>query len=174
MFPPSIELAPVEFEQQVAPMFAAYAPTLETTSIRHLVKIQGTDGIYEIDVLVTFAWMGLSYRTLVECKNHKNPIKRDDVQVLQSRLQSTGSQKGVVLSTSGFQKGAIEYAQAHGIALVQIVTGELIYQTRSAMAYNNRPQSPVKAAGYLVEINEKGNIGGRLIMPDQHWLTIDG
>jgi hypothetical protein len=40
--------------------------------------------------------------------------------VLEQKLQSTGSQKGMIFSTSPFQSGAIEFATAHGIALVHV------------------------------------------------------
>jgi len=69
---------------------------------------------------------------LIECKYHKNPIKREVVQVLLDKLRATGAQKGIVFSTVKFQKGAIEFAQAHGIALVMVANGKTMYVTRSA------------------------------------------
>jgi hypothetical protein len=44
--------------------------------------------------------------------------------VLNQKLQSTGSQKGLIFSTSQFQSGAIEFAIAHGIALVHVEWGK--------------------------------------------------
>ena len=35
-------------------------------------------------------------------------------------MRSLGAHKGIFISTSGFQSGAEEYANAHGIALIQI------------------------------------------------------
>jgi restriction system protein len=47
-------------------------------------------------------------------------------------MRSSGAQKAILFATNGFQKGALEYAKAHGIALVRILEGELTYETRSA------------------------------------------
>ncbi|WP_420917089.1 restriction endonuclease [Pseudomonas mosselii] len=92
---------------------------------------QGLDGEYEIDVTVRFSAFGTGFLVLIECKHHKNRIKRDVLQVLQSRVASVGTQKGIVFSTAGFQSGAIEYAKAHGLGTVQVVDGRSIYLTRS-------------------------------------------
>jgi restriction system protein len=48
---------------------------------------------------------------LIECKRHKEKVKRDLVMVLHQRLQSVGGQKAMLFSTAGFQTGAVEYAR---------------------------------------------------------------
>lgn len=73
----------------------------------------------------------MSFLVLVECKYHKNPVKREMILALHSKVVSVGAQKGAMFSTSGFQSGAIEYAAAHGIATVQIQDGRSSYFTRS-------------------------------------------
>ena len=45
-------------------------------------------------------------------------------------LRAIGAQKGIVVSTSNFQSGAIDYAKAHGIALIQMTETEEIFHTR--------------------------------------------
>jgi Restriction endonuclease len=67
---------------------------------------------------------GAIYRTLIECKRYSNPIEREIVMILLQKLQSTGSQKGMIFSTSPFQSGAIEFAKIHGIALVYVQWGK--------------------------------------------------
>jgi restriction system protein len=37
----------------------------------------------------------------------------------------------MIFSTAGFQEGAVQYAELHGIALVQIARGETTYFSRS-------------------------------------------
>ena len=59
-------------------------------------------------------------KILAECKQHKKRVGRDKVEVLESRLRSLGAQKGLLLSTAGFQSGAIQFAEKHGIALIQV------------------------------------------------------
>ena len=71
-------------------------------------------------------------KILAECKQHKKRVGRDKVEVLESRLRSLGAQKGILLSTAGFQSGAIEYAEAHGIALIQVFDTRVNWYSHSA------------------------------------------
>jgi hypothetical protein len=65
-------------------------------------------------------------------KRHRNPIKRELVQVLHSKMRSVGAHKGVMFSTAHFQSGALEYAKVHGIGLVFVTEGRLTIERRSA------------------------------------------
>jgi Protein of unknown function (DUF4238) len=47
-------------------------------------------------------------------------------------MQSVGAHKGVMFSTSGFQRGAVDFAKTHGIALVSVTEGRFMYETKSA------------------------------------------
>lgn len=59
-------------------------------------------------------------KVLGECKQYKNRVNREKVVVLADKVRALGAQKGILLSTAGFQSGAIQYAKKHGIALIQI------------------------------------------------------
>lgn len=59
---------------------------------------------------------------------------------MHAKAQAIGAQKSIVFSTSGFQKGAIEFATSAGVALVIFVDGRLTYVTRS--------REPLCEAGY--------------------------
>ncbi|SCY77596.1 restriction endonuclease [Butyrivibrio sp. INlla14] len=71
------------------------------------------------------------FKVLCECKQFKNPVKRDVVVLLDGKIRSLGAQKGIICSTSGFQKGAIKYAKEHGIALFQIYDKKCIAVSHS-------------------------------------------
>ena len=98
--------------------------------VNHLDPVEGLDGTYVIDVTARFRLAGMDFLILFECKRHKDPVKRSDVQVLLAKLQSTGAQKGVVVAATGFQSGALEFAAAHGIACVRLVDTAWTYITR--------------------------------------------
>lgn len=133
MFPPLDELSPTEFETLVESWFEKVGDTLESFEVAHLETLPGADGEYAIDVTVRFrAFQGAQFLVLVECKKHKNPIKREVIQVLHDRLRSVGGHKGFVVATTSFQSGAVEYATKHGIALVQVVCGGVMYIRASA------------------------------------------
>lgn len=130
-YPPA-DATPAEFEQFVVDVFRATEPEVEHLDVQLHERVAGVDGEYDMDGTVRFRWGGVDFLVLIEAKMHKNPIKRDVVQVISQKVQSTGAHKGVVVSTSNFQKGAVEFAKEHGIALVEVTEGRFTYHTRSA------------------------------------------
>lgn len=94
-------------------------------------KIKGNDGTYDFDVTVRFEFGGMAFTVLVEAKQHKNPIKRELVQVLHQKLQSVGAQKAAMISTAPYQAGALEFARQHGIALATLTEGRFTFETKS-------------------------------------------
>jgi restriction system protein len=163
-FPPVSQLTPERFERQVKAWLESVAKPLEAFSAKHLDSIDGVDGEYTIDVTARFqALGGASFLIVAECKKHKNPIKREVVQALRDKQQSVGAQKAMVFATSSFQSGAIEYASKHGIALVQIVSGQAVYiQARARRELRPIPEGAEDFAGLYYGQNPDG----RLIFPE--------
>ena len=127
-FPNIEEITPIEYERQVKAWLESVSTPLEAFSATHSEGCTAMDGEYEIDIVARFtAFAGAHFVVVVECKKHKHRIKRDVVQVLQAKQRAMGAQKAMIVSTAGFQSGAIDYAQRHGIALIQIVSGAAIY-----------------------------------------------
>ena len=126
-----ITLSPSEFEEAVKAILDGAGVPLKDYQSEHLASLTGVDGDYIIDVSVTFSALGADFLVLVECKHEKRRTERQDVQILHSKIQSLGAQKGMIFSTAGFQEGAIQYAELHGLALVQIAKGETTYFSRS-------------------------------------------
>ena len=101
--------------------------------------------------------MGTLIKVLIECKHHRTPIKREVIQVLNDRIKSLGAQKGILFSTSKFQSGCIEYAEQHGIALVRLIEGKYLYETKSFDKLNRYiPEGPSKYVGEYI-YDKKGN-----------------
>ena len=111
-----------EFEVFCMETLKAYAEreNLQNFSIKHDQKIESDDGTYQIDVIAEYTALGAKNVVLIECKKHSNSVKRDVVTNLHAKLQSLGAHKGIIISTVGFQRGAVQYAEKHGIALWQI------------------------------------------------------
>src|SRR5262249_44015072 len=80
----------------------------------------------QIDLLYKFRFAGVDYLTLAECKTNGRPLSRDYVQVLADKVRSLGAHKGVLFSTSGFQRAAIRYAEARGVGLVHVRRGNFV------------------------------------------------
>jgi Restriction endonuclease len=128
---PSADITPQEFEEFVVELLESVGPSVEGLVVTPHEKIQGADGVYDFDATVRFELGGMSFLVLIEAKRHSNPIKRELVQVLHAKLQSVGAQKAAMVSTASYQRGAVDYAQQHGIALAKVTEGRFILETRA-------------------------------------------
>jgi len=159
-----INLTPKQFEEEVENLLIKLGVGLVEFKVQRLENIDGADGSYEIDVTARFEALGVNFLVLIECKHHKNPIKRDVVQVLFDRLRAVGGHKGMIFSTARFQRGAIEFARAHGIALVQVADGLTSFATRSYEAPQASPlPSGLPYVGWMIGLTEDGDETFKLI-----------
>lgn len=124
-------VTPREYELAVKNILDGAAIDLAEFHSEHLEKVEGVDGSYVIDVTVRFNALGANFLVLIECKHERRKVERQDVQVLYDKIRSAGAQKGMLFSVAGFQAGAIEYADIHGIALVQLASGSSTWFTKS-------------------------------------------
>lgn len=115
-------ITPLEFENFCMETLKVFAEkeNLQNFVIRHNQKVETHDSTYQIDVLAEYIALGCKNTLLVECKKHTNSIKRSVVTDLYSKIQSAGAQKGLLISTAGFQSDAVKFAGEHGIALWQV------------------------------------------------------
>ncbi|MGH9822444.1 MAG: restriction endonuclease [Blastocatellia bacterium] len=119
MKPEAYEEIVADICRQFAADFCRLADPKEVVSVRQRNKFTGRSGqVHEIDVSVEFTMSGLTFITLIECKHWQRPVGIEEVMVLKQRLEDIGAQKGVLVSSRGFQKGAVVFAKSHGIALV--------------------------------------------------------
>lgn len=127
-------MTPTEFELHCMEILWGYAEEekLPAFKIEHDVKLTSSDGTYQIDVYATYTALGAEMKILAECKQYKKRVGRDKVEVLESRLRSLGAQKGILLSTAGFQSGAIQFAEKHGIALIQVFDTRVNWYSHSS------------------------------------------
>jgi restriction system protein len=150
-------MSPKEFEVEVAGLLEKAGVRLPEFRVQTLEPVIGVDGEYAIDVTARFEVLGMSFLVLVECKHHKNPIKREVVQILHTKLQSTGAQKGMIIATAGFQSGALEYAKVHGIALLEVADGMINCLMKSAYAEKYRPDFIPQYAAQIVSVADDGH-----------------
>ncbi|MGH6870034.1 MAG: restriction endonuclease [Rhizomicrobium sp.] len=156
-YPPP-RLTPEEFELEVKKNLDSAAVGLSDYKSRHREIVAGADGEYEIDITARFTALGANYLTLVECKHYRRPVGREKVQALWTKMQSVGAQKGILFSVSGFQSGAVEFAEAHGIGLVEFVDGRSSwvrksYEDEGPIPWKRVPDYIPRIAGWL----RKGN-----------------
>ena len=128
----SAELTPEKFEMQVVDWLQAAGNMLDKFKVTHRKTLSGDGGDYEFDAVVECTVLsGARLTILVECKRHSRPIEREKINLIHAKLRAVDAHKAIVFSTSGFQSGAIKYATSKKIALVTLVDGSFLYQTRS-------------------------------------------
>jgi len=122
-------ISPTEYERYCTEILKNYAEEekLKDFSIQHNVVLTSDDGTYQLDIYATFVALGVEFKVIAECKRYTNPVNREKVVVLADKVKSLGAHKGILISTSGFQSGAYEYAKKHGIALIQVLDKHIVH-----------------------------------------------
>jgi Restriction endonuclease len=128
---PAADITPAEFERFVVALLESVSPSVEALQVTLHDRIRGVDGLYDFDATVRFGLGGMRFLVLVEAKRHNNPIKRELVQVLHDKLRSVGAHKAAMIATAPYQRGALEYANKHGIALATVTEGRFTFETKS-------------------------------------------
>ena len=165
----SAELTPEKFEKQVVDWLHDTGYMLDNFKVTHRKNLSGPGGNYEFDAVVECTVLcGAQLTILVECKRHSRPIEREKIISIYGKLRDVEANKAMVFSTSGFQSGAIRYATSKKIALVTVVDGTFLYQTRSADSSDTDAPPPPWAnlpdfAGIFMESTEAGVISCTVI-----------
>lgn len=155
----SVDITPDEYERQVVALLRNLGSSLVDFHIDHLHRLTGAGGEYEFDGIAKFTvFEGAKIVVLVECKRHTKSVKRDVIMIMHAKLNDVGAHKGIIFSTSGFQRGALEYASTYGIATVTFIDGKMLYETRDAGSSGKPPPwlfLPKFAGWYLTEDDGK-------------------
>ncbi|CAM3977396.1 hypothetical protein CCOS865_02254 [Pseudomonas reidholzensis] len=81
----------------------------------------GRDGAeYQIDVYYEFEVVGIRHRVAIECKNTKRRTERNDVLAFKAKIDEFSDVIGVIVSASGFQSGAKDFAERNRISALSI------------------------------------------------------
>jgi hypothetical protein len=118
-------MSPTKYEQFVARLVALLSANdlITPPGVLHKKKYTGRSGEeYEIDVSYTFSVANANYLTLVECKKWNSNVERTIVSAFKTVLDDIGAHKGIIVTTKGFQSGAIGAAEAYGIGLFKLST----------------------------------------------------
>jgi restriction system protein len=127
-----LAMTPVEFEIFVRLYLEEQGGNLKDFRTQHLENMKGTDGDYVIDVTARFEAIGADFLVLIECKRYtSDPVEREEVLALNQKKDSIGAHKAMMFTTSTFRKGAIKFAAANRIALIQITANEVNYAVKS-------------------------------------------
>lgn len=109
-----------KFEDFVAYVYQSLLDLNDCASIvSKRAKVKGFDGLEgEIDVYYEFEHLNLTYRVAIECKDWNTPVTAKEVRDFYAKIEKLNNVAGVMISTSGYQSGAIEWAKGRGIILM--------------------------------------------------------
>ena len=128
---PPVQITPDDYERQVV-VWLRQQHRFESFEVHRQEKIRGSGGEYTFDGVAKFTALGgAEFIVLVECKQHRRRVARDYMLTLHQKQQDVGAHKAMMFSTAGFQRGALEYAQKHGIAAVHFADGRTAWCARS-------------------------------------------
>ena len=112
---PYEELTRTIFEQIVNQTAA------RTIEVRTNVVLQGKTTTHQIDVFWKFEVGGVEYQTVVQCKDWNKPVDQGELILFKGVLDDIpGQPRGVFVTRTGYQRGARDFAEAHGIELYEL------------------------------------------------------
>jgi len=114
------------FERAVCELQRSFSPEEATVTLND--HIPGRDSHTERQVDISIRTRVANYDILIaiDCKDHANPIDVNDVDAFGGLLRDIRANKGVLVSSSGFTKAALETARTHGIDPLRYVNTESV------------------------------------------------
>ncbi len=157
-------------------------PESLNVAVQRDVQIKGVSGFeHQIDVVFEYTLLETHFLCLVECKYYSRKVSVEDILTFKGRLEDIRAQKGIFVTTVGYQKGAETVAKKNRIALV-LVRGTC-WSGLLACAVDNH----TAAANYLERLRTAfqdyyGSLASDLVLmvleakrsPDKHDLWIGG
>lgn len=83
-------------------------------------KVSGVRAGHKIDVWVRFRKFGLETRWVIECKHWNSSVTKEKVLVLRSIVEDVGADRGILISSSGYQSGAVRAAEKTNVTLTDL------------------------------------------------------
>ncbi len=94
---------------------------LKSTTVLHNIKLIGKSGCeHQIDVYWEYEIAGSMHKVAIECKNYGSLVPIGKVRDFKGVLDDLINVHGIMVSKKGYQKGAKQFAEAHGISLKEL------------------------------------------------------
>lgn len=82
--------------------------------------VVGARAEHKIDVWVRFRKFGIEIKWVIECKNWNSPVPKEKVLALKAIVEDVGADRGILISATGFQPGAVRASQKTNITLTDL------------------------------------------------------
>lgn len=91
---------------------------VNTIEVQHNIKVKGRSGVeHQIDVYWSFIQAGIEHKVVIECKNYASSISLEKVRNIFGVLHDIGSAQGLMVTKTGYQSGAADFAKYYNIGL---------------------------------------------------------
>lgn len=109
-----------EFEDYIKYIFSNILNVKdEGIELKERIKLTGISGVpHEIDLYYEFNKSGFVHKVAIECKNTKRPTEKKDILDFVGKLNDFRNVMGIFISKNGFQSGAKEFGEKHGLILM--------------------------------------------------------
>jgi len=104
-----------DYQGEVASLFEALGCKAELDK-----RVRGVRATHSIDVWVEFSHFGLPSRWVVECKRWRKSIPKEKVLSLKSVVEDVGADRGILVASVSFQRGATDAARETSIVLTSL------------------------------------------------------
>lgn len=142
----------VEFEKASLAWIERQANRYPDAQVDHDITVPTRNGNYQLDGRICFQAYRMPFTIIVECKRYGSPVKRDALVVLQDKIQELGAQKGILVTTSSFQSGAVRYAKNHGLTLVQLRQKDGDFEETYVTDFTDDFDAPVEKDGSVIPL----------------------
>ncbi len=125
--------------------------------------MMGKSTKHEVDIFYQFERAGLIHKVAIECKFLSRPVEKAEVMEFHSKAIDIGNIQAVFVSKSGYQRGAIDYAQHYGIQLLKLddlPTLNILLGKRIESVALPNADSLGEPFWVVMEIKKNGNITG--------------
>ncbi|PQA89945.1 hypothetical protein B0A69_21565 [Chryseobacterium shigense] len=166
-----------EFEEYIKYIFSHIINIKdENIDIKERIKLTGLSGIkHEFDLYYEFDKSGFIHKVAIECKNTKRPIDKKDVLDFVGKLNDFRNILGILISRNGFQSGAKEFGEKHGLILMD----QNSLPTFPQMLADRLKTVALPEASYIgepfwviMEINEQGKVTGTYYGTDKPFIHV--
>lgn len=110
----------IQYEQLTQSIYQSILQNESSNNIQveHNVDVTGRSGVaHQIDVLWRFKQAGVEHTVLIECKNYASNLTLEKVRNFFGVLHDIGNARGIIVTKTGYQSGAAEFANYYGIDL---------------------------------------------------------
>lgn len=113
----------IEYEELIKQLFQSIANqnNVHNINIRRNVVLEGkAGGTHQIDVFWEFEHLEIIHKVVIEAKDYNSKVTQEKLFAFKSVLEDIpGQPRGIYVTKTGYQKGAKEFAEHHGIKLYE-------------------------------------------------------